>query len=62
LFDPKLSSKGTLLAISRATRFVHAENMEYERHVIIPENLYIFKQSETKHGGMKIVEEKKDLR
>lgn len=36
--------------------------MELERHVLIPENLYIFKQSETKYGGMKIVEVKKSLK
>lgn len=62
LFDSKLSTKGALLAVNRAVKFVHAENMELERHVLIPENLYIFKVSETVHGGMKIVEEKKSLK
>ncbi|CAD8169934.1 unnamed protein product [Paramecium octaurelia] len=62
LFNPKLSSKGALLATNRAVKFVHAENMELERHVLIPENLYIFKVSETVHGGMKIVEEKKSVK
>ncbi|CAD8102096.1 unnamed protein product [Paramecium sonneborni] len=62
LFNPKLSQKGALLATNRAVKFVHAENMELERHVLIPENLYIFKVSETVHGGMKIVEEKKSAK
>lgn len=50
------------MATNRAVKFVHAENMELERHVLIPENLYIFKVSETVHGGMKIVEEKKSAK
>ena len=36
LFDPKLSKKGCLNCISRRSKFLHAENIEYQREIIAP--------------------------